>query len=73
MRDEFTRYPGHPARTSMSAVFGPWLPMNKSPHLAAEAAEYATQLEAYYKLAPRVAMGGTRGGTAITTSGTSVG
>lgn len=73
VRDEFTRYPGHPARTSLSSVFGTWLPMNKSPHLAAEAAEYATQLESYYKLAPRVAIGGTRGGTAITTSGTSGG
>ncbi|HSJ03746.1 MAG: Verru_Chthon cassette protein A [Verrucomicrobium sp.] len=73
VRDEFTRYPGHPSRTSLSAIFGPWMPMTKSPHIVSEAAEYATQLEAYYKLAPRVAMGGTRGGTVITTSGTSGG
>lgn len=73
VKDEYTRYPGHPSRTSLSAVFGPWLPMNKSPHLAAEAVEYAQQLEAYYNLAPRIAMGGTRGGTVSSTSGTDVG
>lgn len=55
LRNEFSRYPGHPARTSLSAIFGKWLKLGATPT--------AAELDNYYKLTPRVALGGSRGGT----------
>ncbi len=49
-QNEFQRYPGHPAMTSLSTVFGPLLPSG-------------TTLKTYYDLAPRIRHGGTEGGT----------
>lgn len=49
-QNEFQRYPGHPAMTSLSTVFGPVLPSG-------------TTLKTYYDLAPRIQNGGTEGGT----------
>ncbi len=48
VRNEFQRYPGHPATTSLSSVLGPYLGINP---------------EIYTKLAPFVEHGGSRSGT----------
>ncbi len=58
-QNEFQRSPGHPATTSLSAVLGKLLP---SPDYIAGSQEYA-QLQKYYALTPRIAGGGTEGGT----------
>ncbi len=62
---EFQRYPGHPATTSLSAVFGPWF---QSQQLGIKVSDYS-KTQKYYQLAPRIGGGdssspaGTRGGT----------
>ena len=79
---EFQRYPGHPATTSLSPVFGsllaspvPSLANNYTAILPANAA----QLDSYYNIAPRIGMvatgagvaqggGGSNGGTRIPTT-----
>lgn len=53
-RDEYYRYPGHPATTSLSAVLGNWLPSSLRPT--------EDQLRDYTLMTPRVALGGSRGG-----------
>ncbi|MCB1225989.1 MAG: Verru_Chthon cassette protein A [Verrucomicrobiales bacterium] len=62
VRHEFSRYPGHPAMTCLSPVFqafgsefaiSPWL----EPELL------RSRLELYHQFSPRVAFGGTLGGT----------
>jgi len=75
---EFQRYPGHPATTSLSPIFGSILP---SP-VPATANSYATlmptnaaKLDDYYKISPRIGMsavggavqggGGSNGGTRV--------
>ena len=57
---EFQRYPGHPATTSLSAVFGheSLLPI---PTLIKAA--NAKQFDPYYDIAPRIVSGGSRSGT----------
>lgn len=51
-QNEFQRYPGHPATTSLSTVFGSLFPTAT-----------ANDRKKYYDITPRVADGGTRGGT----------
>ncbi len=58
---EYQRYPGHPATTSLSPVLGKFLPVPTSS--AAITASTASQFDAYYKIAPRVAPGGSESGT----------
>lgn len=58
---EFQRYPGHPATTSLSAVFGGLLPVTY-PYPANPTATDANKLDPYYAIAPRVGLPGTAGG-----------
>lgn len=53
-RNEFQRFPGHPAATSLSTVFGGVLPV---------ALGDASSFRNYFNLAPRVGTGGTEAGT----------
>ena len=53
-RDEYYRYPGHPATTSLSSVLGNWLPADLRPTV--------DQLRDYTTMTPRVALGGSMGG-----------
>jgi uncharacterized protein (TIGR02600 family) len=55
-RNEYQRYPGHPASTSLSVVLGRWL--NSNPDI------YSTLLP-YYTIAPRVSGGGSESGTRL--------
>jgi uncharacterized protein (TIGR02600 family) len=77
---EYQRYPGHPATTSLSAVFGTILPspvpaaVNNYNYASINQGN-AVQLDAYYNIAPRVGLatvgtvqqggGGSKGGTQI--------
>ena len=54
VRGEFSRYPGHPAETSLSPVLGSALSL--SPYPTAE------ELEDLYTLTPRVVLTGSKGG-----------
>jgi uncharacterized protein (TIGR02600 family) len=54
-RGEFSRYPGHPAQTSLSAVLGQNLPVTQPRPTVPE-------LAAYYQISPRTTLGGTQGG-----------
>ncbi len=54
--NEFQRYPGHPATTSMIHVLFPRIPLPNSERYDRNGAE------AYYDLVPRVQGGGSRGG-----------
>jgi len=66
-RNEFQRFPGHPAKTSLSGVFGGILPSPSPVWYAgitsAQMEANQDRLAAYYELAPRIGDGGTRGGT----------
>lgn len=66
-QNEFQRYPGHPAKTSLSTVLGFLLPPASPAWYfgipAATEIQNQDRLKAYYDLVPRVADGGTRGGT----------
>ncbi|MEM0895519.1 MAG: Verru_Chthon cassette protein A [Verrucomicrobiota bacterium] len=57
VRNEFQRYPGHPATTSLSAVLDPWLTI-RDPNRP-----QVSELQPYWLLSPRIADGGSRGGT----------
>lgn len=57
-RNEFQRYPGHPATTSLSSVLGHWLPVTSDP----------SSLAPYYRIAPRTKSGGSDGGTRVATA-----
>ena len=68
-QNEFQRFPGHPAKTSLSTVLGPlgfatpW--PNPSWYFGITSTTqqtYTNQLNAYYGLTPRVSGGGTEGG-----------
>jgi uncharacterized protein (TIGR02600 family) len=67
-QSEFQRFPGHPAKTSLSTVFGSLLPSPvKSPAWyygisSGQMTANQTQLKTYYDLTPRVSDGGTKGG-----------
>lgn len=54
-RNEFQRYPGHPAGVCLSPVLKSWLPISDPPSRAA--------MERYYQLTPFIAAGGSNGGT----------
>jgi len=74
-QNEFQRYPGHPAKTSLSTVLGSLLPAPTSSAWyfgisSATQTQNQDRLKAYYDLAPRVADGGTRGGTINETDAT---
>ncbi len=57
---EFQRYPGHPATTSLSPIFGEILKVPPGrPRTAADASLFS----AYYNMIPRVAVGGSLAGT----------
>lgn len=61
-RNEFSRYPGHPAQTCLSPVFqafGPGFVIK--PDLSP--ATLAARLENLHKISPRYTWGGTKGGT----------
>lgn len=58
-KNEFTRYAGHPATTSLSPIF---------PELKGKE-EDATRNDRYYRLAPRIEQGGSLEGTVFTTGG----
>ncbi|MDQ3565770.1 MAG: Verru_Chthon cassette protein A [Pseudomonadota bacterium] len=61
VQNEFQRFAGHPGATCLSAVFGSILPITPG-------RPTATQLSAYYNLAPRYLLGGSEGGTREGTS-----
>lgn len=62
-KKEFQRYPGHPATTSLSPIFGSVLPSPVVPSPGQITRATAARLEPYYALAPRVSGGGSLGGT----------
>lgn len=66
-QNEFQRYPGHPAKTSLSTVLGAFLPVPAQAWYqgipGSTLSQNQNQLKAYYDLVPRVADGGTRGGS----------
>lgn len=66
-RNEFSRYPGHPAQTSLSPVlqsFSPSFVIN--PGL--DDATRAQRLENLHRISPRYPWGGTQGGTRVSPS-----
>ena len=73
VQDEFQRLPGHPAFTSLSAVFGGsgWLPRpdigfsstGSNGAAAYTGGTYTDNILPYYNLSPRIGDGGTQGGT----------
>ena len=63
LNHEFQRYPGHPATTSLSPVFSTWWQ-------GLSAAQVTALNEKIYGIIPRVAGGGSMGGT-VATTGTS--
>ena len=72
VKGEYQRYPGHPAMTCLSSVFG-FLPAYAVPTGdSMTTAQHDTILAKYYQTVPRVNYGGTRGGT-VSTSVTSGG
>ena len=56
---EFQRYPGHPATTSLSPIFGAY----KLPISGSDVSQYNT----YYSIAPRIVPGGSNAGTTMPT------
>lgn len=67
---EYQRYPGHPAMTSLSPVFG-FLPQYRIPS-SDTAQDYNILSLKYYAMVPRVAVGGSMGGMASTASSSGV-
>jgi hypothetical protein len=63
VKGEYQRYPGHPAMTCLSPVFG-FLPNYQVPTGdTLTAADHDGKLAKYYGMVPRIAAGGTKGGT----------
>ncbi len=77
VQKEYQRYPGHPATTSLSAVFGSLLPVS-APYPANPKAADSAKLDPYYNLIPRIGAansgggGGSKGGSFQVASGTAV-
>lgn len=74
-RNEFQRYPGHPATTSLHPVFSytgttgvvpPHLTSPSGGSLFQGSAQYSEYIP-YYTLTPRIADGGSKGGTVVPT------
>lgn len=61
-RNEFQRYPGHPATTSLSVVLGKYFTAGGG-STTGNTTEGTSQYGLYYDLAPRVATGGSLDGT----------
>lgn len=67
-QNEFQRYPGHPATTSLSPILGSFLPV-PFPFPANPTSADATKLDPYYNIAPYVGLkdggggGGSKGGS----------
>jgi uncharacterized protein (TIGR02600 family) len=63
VKGEYQRYPGHPAMTCLSSVFGflPGYPVPTGDTVTA--ADHDSKLAKYYAMTPRVTAGGTKGGT----------
>lgn len=76
VQNEFQRLPGHPAFTSLSAVYGAWLPRpdigfsNTGPNGAAAytGGTFSGNILPYFNLSPRIGDGGTQGGTRSVTA-----
>ena len=64
---EFQRYPGHPATTSLSPIFGGLLPVPAEMNIN-DPEGYAAAFDPYYRLVPRTHAGGSAAGTRISTS-----
>ncbi|GAB4167658.1 MAG: hypothetical protein Fur0032_05750 [Terrimicrobiaceae bacterium] len=69
--EEFQRQAGHPAFTSLSAVLGGWLPrptigFGSQGASTYSGGSYSGNIVPYYRLSPRIASGGTLGGTVAT-------
>ncbi len=63
VKGEYQRYPGHPAMTSLSPVFG-HLPGYLVPTGdTMTTADHDSKLAPYYAMIPRITAGGTKGGT----------
>ncbi len=59
VKNEFNRTPGHPAMTSLSAVFPAWLSADRWLNQGG----YRAQMDKIFQLTPRTAWGGSLGGT----------
>lgn len=59
VRGEFSRYPGHPAETSLSGIFGSEMRQGSKPVTNLD------ELERYYDLTPRVVLSGSRGANVL--------
>ncbi|HSJ01189.1 MAG TPA: Verru_Chthon cassette protein A, partial [Verrucomicrobium sp.] len=66
-QNEFSRYPGHPAQTSLSPVFQafgePWKVDNSMSD-----GEIAARVQRYHAVSPRIPWGGSQGGTVAPTA-----
>jgi hypothetical protein len=68
-KGEFQRIPGHPAMTSLSAVFPEFLEQNADPTQTRWTnSNYRPQIQAAFDFTPRIAYGGSQGGTLPITS-----
>lgn len=68
VRNEFARYPGHPATVSLSAVLDPWIGMGRLNQASlADTPPAATlrKLQIYHSLAPGITSGGSNGGLSL--------
>src|SRR5262249_44173504 len=63
--NEYQRFPGHPATTCLSTIFGGLPNFAVPPSAVAMTAPYATNISRYYELAPRIVAGGSVSGTTI--------
>jgi uncharacterized protein (TIGR02600 family) len=66
VKGEYQRYPGHPAMTCLSPVFG-FLAAYRVPNGdTITAANYDGAFSNYYAMVPRISVGGSKGGTVAT-------
>ncbi len=66
VRNEYSRYPGHPATVSLSPLLG-FIPQYSVPVKdTLTAADFATLYQPFYNMVPRVSSGGSNGGTVDT-------
>ena len=63
VKGEYQRYPGHPAMTCLSPVFGFLAGYQVPTGDTVTAADYAGPFSKYYAMIPRISGGGTRNGT----------
>ena len=65
VQHEYQRYPGHPATTCLSPVFRSLLPVPLPYYPNNPQAADSTQLDPYYKIAPRIGLAGGGGGGSL--------